>query len=281
VAGTVASLVGTTCTIGDVAFTFESASSDSRWGGMSHPTGADEVFLTPDPSPLAPGFTWSGSFSLNSAPGEFDNILRFQLVLGVQALNSDTPIVAIGSAVGSVQSVPGSSGFTFVQAQNSNWPCMGACSIATATATEGDKSATVPTIPFLAHGFGLVQFLAEAQNGGNIAFDTVSFHFVLDPPCACDGPDCPNGVAPSGTVCRAASGECDAAESCDGTNFACPTANAVARAGTPCSGGTCNANGTCVPAPEVPTVSATGAIVMALLLASAILARLRPVTWVS
>ena len=54
----------------------------------------------------------------------------------------------------------------------------------------------------------------------------------------------PSGVAAAGSVCRAASGECDAAEVCDGTSPSCP-ADALAAAGTSCAAGVCDGLGGC------------------------------------
>ncbi len=72
---------------------------------------------------------------------------------------------------------------------------------------------------------------------------------------ACDAAETCNGTAstcpadarsPAGTVCRAAVGACDAAETCNGTLGTCP-ADALAPAGTVCraSAGACDAAETC------------------------------------
>ena len=236
VAGTVADLLGTTCTIGDLAFTFNSASSDSRWDGVDHPTGADEVWLVPDPSPLNPGFTWSGSFVLNSTPGQFDNLLRFQLVLGVQSL-VDSPIVGIGSAVNGVNASFAGEGDAFAQAQNSNWLCSDVCG---ASATEGydnigvylsTGTASVATDPFFDWCCGLVQFFAVAENGGSVSFDSVSFHFSLVPPLTATAT--PTTTPPSTPTPTTSTPTCVAGSFC-----------------LPSGGGTnqgaCDSNGTCV-----------------------------------
>jgi hypothetical protein len=72
---------------------------------------------------------------------------------------------------------------------------------------------------------------------------------------ACDGTDscdgagvCVDGFKPSTTVCRAAAGQCDVAESCTGTSGACP-ANGYAPKTTACvgtsNGGACDATDSC------------------------------------
>jgi len=48
------------------------------------------------------------------------------------------------------------------------------------------------------------------------------------------------------TVCRSASGECDVAEQCTGASGSCPV-DAFEPPTTPCTGGTCDAFGVCVP----------------------------------
>src|SRR5207245_4524241 len=47
-------------------------------------------------------------------------------------------------------------------------------------------------------------------------------------------PACTHPAGNAGTVCRAAAGECDVAETCDGTSTACPT-DAKQAAGTACT----------------------------------------------
>jgi hypothetical protein len=68
------------------------------------------------------------------------------------------------------------------------------------------------------------------------------------PPQLCEQATCVDGKCGSGpkaagTVCRAAAGECDVAEVCNGTALDCP-ANQVKPNQTPCSGGSCQ-NGRC------------------------------------
>jgi hypothetical protein len=187
VAGTVESLLGTTCTIGNIAFTFHSAHSDSRSNGVSQPTEADHVWFIPDPLRMNPGFVLLGDFMLTSTSGEDDNVLRFQLELGIEILHP--PVVAvtgISAEVNGVNAFPsiGNNGYSFAQAENSNWPCSGPCAIA--TATEGysfnsyiiDSSVRVDITPFRDACCGLVQLFASAQNGGSVSFDSVAFHFV-------------------------------------------------------------------------------------------------------
>jgi len=64
--------------------------------------------------------------------------------------------------------------------------------------------------------------------------------------CTGTTPVCtPEGVAPLGAPCRAATGPCDVAERCAGTASTCP-ADVRAPVGTPCAGGQCDASGACV-----------------------------------
>ncbi len=69
-----------------------------------------------------------------------------------------------------------------------------------------------------------------------------------DAPDTCDGAGtCVNRVDPAGSVCRPAVGECDVAESCNGTSAACP-ANGFVPSGTACgspSSTDCDAPDTC------------------------------------
>jgi PEP-CTERM motif len=167
----------------------DSAPSDSRSNGVLNPTLASDIQFTPNPAPLNPGFTWSGNFVLNSSPGSFDNLLRVQLLLGILVTLPDTAVVGISAAVGGVSASPGigNIGYAFVTAESSNWPRTGACAIA--DAIEGyDFNGTIllrngngiPTnFPFSGVSCcGLVQFWAEAQNGGSVSFDSVSFNFI-------------------------------------------------------------------------------------------------------
>jgi PEP-CTERM motif len=67
--GTLNSFAGTTCTIGDLSFTFGSASFANTNNGAGPVTGADFT-LTPDSSnPLHPGFSLEGNLSAFSADG--------------------------------------------------------------------------------------------------------------------------------------------------------------------------------------------------------------------
>lgn len=59
----------------------------------------------------------------------------------------------------------------------------------------------------------------------------------------------PREAAPAGTACRAASGECDVAETCDGVSLTCP-ADAFAAAGASCAAGICDGLGGCAPCTE-------------------------------
>src|SRR5437763_1875975 len=70
-------------------------------------------------------------------------------------------------------------------------------------------------------------------------------------PCTldqCDGSSdaCQHPAGHAGTVCRAAAGACDAAESCDGTSTSCP-ADAKQPAGTVCraAAGACDLAAAC------------------------------------
>src|SRR5207249_902911 len=75
--------------------------------------------------------------------------------------------------------------------------------------------------------------------------------------CTTDSCDTSTGTishttAPSGTVCRASVGVCDAAETCDGTSTTCPTTDAKQPAGAacaddgnPCTTDQCNNTGVC------------------------------------
>jgi hypothetical protein len=71
---------------------------------------------------------------------------------------------------------------------------------------------------------------------------------VCDAPETCDGTNlaCPSDeLAPATTTCRAAAGECDQAETCTGASSDCP-ADLAAGNGTPCNDGTfCNGADTC------------------------------------
>jgi hypothetical protein len=96
--------------------------------------------------------------------------------MGISTLSPDIVIDRISASVDGTNA--------FVQAQNSNWPCSGACSIATATETFDSNGAVIshpldslPTPPFSDHSFGLVQFSALAQSGGSVSFAAASFHF--------------------------------------------------------------------------------------------------------
>jgi hypothetical protein len=87
---------------------------------------------------------------------------------------------------------------------------------------------------------------------------------------ACDNPDTCNSSGtclinrePGGTPCRAAAGDCDLAEVCDGTDALCP-ANVFKALDTPCGSNSdtacdnpdkCNASGTCLPNYEPNTVT--------------------------
>jgi hypothetical protein len=79
---------------------------------------------------------------------------------------------------------------------------------------------------------------------------------------ACDGTDscdgaghCSDGYKPATTICRAAAGECDAAESCTGTAGACPADGSLPNGttcssdGTSCTDDVCSA-GACVHVPN-------------------------------
>jgi len=69
------------------------------------------------------------------------------------------------------------------------------------------------------------------------------------------GDDCPaDAVAPGGTVCGLPTGQCDAVDTCNGTDTTCQDRKALN--GTPCEDGdvctfgdTCDGNGTCQPGP--------------------------------
>jgi hypothetical protein len=68
-------------------------------------------------------------------------------------------------------------------------------------------------------------------------------------PCTaevCNGSTCTHPAGNAGTVCRASTGGCDAAETCNGSSTACP-ADGFAAAGTTCraSAGPCDAVETC------------------------------------
>ena len=107
--------------------------------------------------------------------------------MGIEILHP--PVIAIteiSAEVNGVNASPsvGNNGFSFAQAENANWPCTGACAIA--TAAEGysfnsyisDSSVMVDIAPFREGCCGLVQFFALAQNGGSVSFDSVGFHFA-------------------------------------------------------------------------------------------------------
>jgi hypothetical protein len=191
VATTLANLVGTSCSIGTTQFSFLSAASDSRTGGIAYPTNPADIWVTPDSSLLNPGFTWSGTFSVGSSVGEFDNVLRLQLLLGVQPRNPTSALTGVSASVSGVNASPavGNIGYAFAQAESSNWTCSGACPIA--TATEGYSYNTYISSPTGTAAInanlspqnsrGLLQFFALAQNGGRVAFDSVSFHFAIAP----------------------------------------------------------------------------------------------------
>ncbi|MCW5892537.1 MAG: hypothetical protein KIT14_18645 [bacterium] len=75
--------------------------------------------------------------------------------------------------------------------------------------------------------------------------------------CNGSSPACPaDALAASGVVCRAAAGACDLAETCTGTSAACP-ADAIAPAGTTCraAAGSCDVAEHCdaAPSPVPPT----------------------------
>jgi hypothetical protein len=191
-AGSLANILGTTCSIADINFIFNSStSSDSRSNGILDPTNATDVTFTPNPSGLNPGFTWSGNFILDSAPSTTDNLLRLQLLLGIEPKAPNTAIVGISAAVGGVTASPGTGTdkYAFVNAENSNWPCSGACAIAAAVVGYdfngnfiSNSSNSVDTLPFWGQSCcGLVQFLAEAHNGGSVSFSSVSFGFREEP----------------------------------------------------------------------------------------------------
>ncbi len=77
----------------------------------------------------------------------------------------------------------------------------------------------------------------------------------------CDGssPLCPDDAFTSGGVCRPAAGSCDVAESCSGGSADCPM-DAFVTIGTGCSGGFCDGSGTCsstcTPGADCPTADA-------------------------
>src|ERR1035437_395351 len=176
VAGSVQSILGTTCSIGDVNFIFNSsASSDSTLNGVSNPTSASDVMFTPNPTPLNPGFTWSGNFALNSASGPFPGtlgLLRFQLLLGIQPLPSDTAIVAVSTAINGVSASPGNENLAYASSSNSNWP--GSPIASTYVGYNGSvrsiSSSSIPVAPFWGVACcGLVQFLAETIDGGSVS----------------------------------------------------------------------------------------------------------------
>ena len=54
-----------------------------------------------------------------------------------------------------------------------------------------------------------------------------------------------SGPRSAGYVCRAQAGECDVAETCNGSNLTCP-ADGYAANGTSCTGGSCNGTNMCV-----------------------------------
>jgi len=115
--------------------------------------------------------------------------------MGIKTLAPDTAVLGLSSAAMGVDAVRGNlyqSGassyyaYAFAQAQNSNWPCSGSCSVA--AATEGYNSdgsylsnakVNVATLPFWKATNGLVQFFALAQNGGSVSFE---FRLVPFPP---------------------------------------------------------------------------------------------------
>ncbi|MBW2463385.1 MAG: hypothetical protein JRH11_17170 [Deltaproteobacteria bacterium] len=70
---------------------------------------------------------------------------------------------------------------------------------------------------------------------------------LCDAPELCEGTSAcpaPSGTSPAGTSCRPETGDCDIGELCDGTNTACPT-DLLKDFGATCSGGFCNATGSC------------------------------------
>jgi hypothetical protein len=171
-AGPMTAVLGTSCTIGNSVFTFPPVSS----GGLP----ANSVFFTPLDSPQNPGFALSGNFTV---PGGGSSSLLFQMRMGISTLSPDIVIDGVGASVAGTNATY-SGGFAFAQAQNSNWPCSGECSIA--TASEGFNSNgsvisrpfdSLPTPPFSDWSFGLVQFSALAQSGGTVSFSAASFHF--------------------------------------------------------------------------------------------------------
>ena len=188
--GTMTGLIGHTCTIGDMDFIFQSFHSDSRseFPNVDRPTTSDEVTFTPDPTALNTGFTLSGSFTAQASTAaglSSTDMVRFQILLGVQPLLPDTAIVGISTALSGVSTFPpqGNAGYAFVQSESSNW-FVSPAPILTATVGYSfgtyisQDTATMAITPFWGQpGYGLVQVFALAENGGRLSFGAASFHF--------------------------------------------------------------------------------------------------------
>ena len=167
-AGSLANILGSTCSIGDYTFVFGSGFS------QANSVSASDIMFTPNPTPDDPGFTWSGNFALTSTLGT-QNFLQFEVSLGIKSYS--TLVVGVGAAVGGANVSPGFAE-TYVQAQSSNWPCNGMCPIAAATVgSYGDVPYDSVTADFTDANSGLVQFWARAEDGGSVSFDSVSFDF--------------------------------------------------------------------------------------------------------
>src|SRR5688572_15048577 len=97
VAGPMSGMAGTTCTIGDMDFIFGATTFLIRTNGVIQEQSIGYVWFSPDATPLNPGFSLFGNFSIVSNTGygipDFSNgetRLTFQLPLGVRPLLPDT-----------------------------------------------------------------------------------------------------------------------------------------------------------------------------------------------
>ena len=183
VSGTLASVIGTTCSIGDKNFTFGpfAYSTGNETGSGAGPAAGDVTF-TPNPISNNPGFTLTGHFSDSRGPGTANNQnLDFNVstISGLPLINSITTTMGGGLAVGL-------DAFAVVEdAANGQFP-------AAMLSNTGDLGPgivmPIDTVTFAASAgfFNHVSLTQEIVDSGTSAsFLSASFNFGTQVPCGC------------------------------------------------------------------------------------------------